>query len=190
MKQITILLIVLIASIFSAKAQVDSSTVLQSGDQPTIEYTDTPSADYSPEKYNNSKSDFNWPDFGENTAMLIPIIAIICVFGLPAVIVFLAFYFKYKNRKAKYKLAEQALAAGQPIPADFFKNQTEKSMLNKGINNAFTGLGLFIFFWASTGEFGIGCIGLFILFTGLGQIVIHYTQENKKNNRNNGSAGE
>ena len=33
--------------------------------------------------------------------------------------------------------------------------------------------------WAITGEFGLGCIGLLIMFTGFGQVVIYYTQQHK-----------
>ena len=53
--------------------------------------------------------------------VLIPIIAIIAVFGFPVFILFIIFFFRYKNRKARYRLVEQALAAGQPLPEDFLK---------------------------------------------------------------------
>jgi hypothetical protein len=41
------------------------------------------------------------------------------------------------------------------------------------------GIGLFIFLWAITGEFGLGCIGLLVMFTGFGQLVIFYSQQKK-----------
>ena len=41
--------------------------------------------------------------------VLIPIIAIIAVFGFPVFILFIIFFFRYKNRKARYRLVEQAL---------------------------------------------------------------------------------
>lgn len=43
----------------------------------------------------------------------------------------------------------------------------------------FVGIGLFIFLWAITDEFGLGCIGLLIMFTGFGQLVIYYTQQDR-----------
>ena len=43
----------------------------------------------------------------------------------------------------------------------------------------FVGIGLFIFLWAITGEFGLGCIGLLVMFTGFGQLVIFYSQQKK-----------
>ncbi|NDV82434.1 DUF6249 domain-containing protein [Bacteroides sp. 51] len=182
MKRITLLLIAIIACLITVAAQVDTSAVQQSVTDTQIEYTDTPDTNHSGEKSRTRSSDF-FSDFSMDSAMAIPIIAIVCTFGMPVLIVFIAFYFKYKNRRAKYKLAEQALAAGQPIPEDFFKTKAESGTLQKGITNTFTGVGLFIFLWAITGEFSIGCIGLLIMFMGLGQIVIHYTQDNKKNNK-------
>ena len=41
------------------------------------------------------------------------------------------------------------------------------------------GIGLFIFLWAITEEFGLGCIGLLVMFTGFGQLVIYYTQQDR-----------
>lgn len=100
-------------------------------------------------------------------------------------IVFTVFFFNYKNRKAKYRLAEQALSSGQQLPEDFFKNaEKTEDIRTKGIKNIFIGIGLFIFLWAITENFGVGCVGLLIMFTGFGQLVIYYTQDsNKKNNR-------
>ena len=144
----------------------------------TAEYTDTPDT-----SSNNATMSFD-DDFpfqtngkGWEAALLIPIIAIVMGIGLPMFIVFIAFYFRYKNKKAQYRLVEQALAAGQPIPESMFKQNLDSDIRVKGIKNTFLGLGLFIFLWALTDEFGLGCIGLLIMFTGLGQLVIHYTQE-------------
>lgn len=109
----------------------------------------------------------------------IAVTAIVFVFGFPIIVIFIIFFFRYKNRKAKYRLVEQALASGQPLPENFFKEVGTSDIRNKGIQNIFVGIGLFIFLWAITGEFGLGCIGLLIMFTGFGQVVIHYTQQKK-----------
>ena len=127
-------------------------------------------------------SDFNWGDWdmGKNAVgAIVAVTAIVFVFGFPLIVIFIIFFFRYKNRKAKYRLVEQALASGQPLPEDFLKKADIEDTRTKGIKNAFTGIGLFIFLWALTGEFGLGCIGLLIMFTGLGQLVIHYTQQKK-----------
>lgn len=107
---------------------------------------------------------------------IVPIVAIIFVFGLPAMLIFIIFYFRYKNRKARYRLAEQALASGQQLPPEFFESMEKHDLRSRGIKNIFLGLGLFIFLWALTDEFGLGCIGLLIMFTGFGQLVTYYTR--------------
>lgn len=137
-------------------------------------------------KHDSNNSGWNW-GFGldgNTSETIISVTAIIFIFGLPLLIVFTVFFFNYKNRKAKYRLAEQALASGQPLPEDFFKNAEKGGDIrSKGINNVFIGIGLFIFLWSITGNFGVGCVGLLIMFTGFGQLVIYYTQESKKNDK-------
>lgn len=110
--------------------------------------------------------------------MIVALAAIIFIFGMPVFIIWIIFYFRYKNRKAKYRLAEQALASGQPLPADFFKNvNLDKGDLRvRGIKNTCLGLGLFLFLWALTDLLGIGLIGMIIMLNGIGQLLIYYTQ--------------
>lgn len=110
---------------------------------------------------------------------LISIMGIIFGCGLPMVIIFIIFYYRNKNRKAKYRLAEQILASGQQLPPNFFNDLGVKDLRTRGISNAFLGLGLFIFLWALSDEFSMACIGLLILCIGLGQIVTYYTRERK-----------
>jgi len=187
MKRITLLFIAIIACLVTTAAQADTSAIQPSVTDTQIEYTDTPaSTTQSPKKQTNS-DDFFSSDFGFSSATTISVVAIVCVFGLPVIIVFIAFYFRYKNKRAKYKLAEQALAAGQPIPEDFFKGKTDSGTLQKGITNIFTGIGLFIFLWAITTQFSIGCIGLLIMFMGFGQVVIHYSSEKKEGTKKPGN---
>ena len=157
----------------------------------------------APEKWrthHSSGMDWNGFDLGSKTSeTVIAVTAIVFVFGLPLLIIFVVFFFRYKNRKAKYRLAEQALASGQHIqrpakrhmsglthpasgqqlPENFFKEAAATDIRSKGINNIFVGIGLFIFLWAITGEFGLGCIGLLVMFTGFGQLVIFYSQQKK-----------
>ncbi|MCD7900014.1 MAG: DUF6249 domain-containing protein [Bacteroides sp.] len=139
------------------------------------------------EKSSNSDfSDFPF-DLGSMAkgGIVISLISIILIFGLPFFVIFIAFYFRYKNRKAKYQLIEKALESGQPLPENLvIDGPTNKDLQGKGIKNAFTGLGLFIFLWAITGNFGVGSIGLLVLFTGVGQIFIARSQDsdNKKKN--------
>jgi len=130
--------------------------------------------------HHSSGMDWDGFDLGSHTSeTVIAVTAIVFAFGLPLLIIFVIFFFRYKNRKAKYRLAEQALASGQQLPENFFREAAATDIRSKGINNIFVGIGLFIFFWAITGEFGIGCIGLLIMFTGFGQLVIFYSQQKK-----------
>lgn len=128
------------------------------------------------------ESDDNALPFGNLSDMisggiLFSIIAIVAVFGLPVFILFVIFFFRYKNRKARYRLAEQAIAAGQPLPENFIRKNRPADQRSQGIKNTFTGIGLFIFLWAITGEFGIGAIGLLIMFMGIGQWIIGSKQQ-------------
>ena len=52
--------------------------------------------------------------------ILISIIAIVAVFGLPVFILFVIFFFRYKNRKARYRLAEHPAPAPSGDEEDAF----------------------------------------------------------------------
>ena len=112
--------------------------------------------------------------------MEVAIIGILCVFLAPALILIFYLYFRYKNRKAAYRVAEQAIAAGRPLPEDFIQEAKRKpgsNSLSQGINSICIGIGLFIFLWALTHEFGLGCIGLLIMFMGFGKVILYYLQQ-------------
>lgn len=61
--------------------------------------------------FDSDDSDFPFHNVSAGGGILVAIIAIIAVFGFPVFILFVIFFFRYKNRKARYRLAEQALAA-------------------------------------------------------------------------------
>lgn len=166
------LLFTCIALSLSLSAQKDSTLVTEWEDK--IEETvESNSEDY----HHNRQFPFDFNFDGNAGAFVIVTMGI--MFGIPVVIVFIAFFFQYRNRKARYRLAEQALAAGQPIPEEFIKNREESDTLAKGIKNIFVGLGLFIFLWSMVG-FSIGTIGLLVMFTGFAQVIIYYATNGKK----------
>lgn len=151
-----------------------------------MNYNSSTDNDTSEDTEHHYSNGFTWPglNMGENTSeTIIAVTAIVFVFGLPLFIIFIVFFFRYKNRKAKYRLAEQALANGQQLPENFFEKTNHEDTHSKGVKNIFTGIGLFIFLWAITGEFGLGCIGLLVMFTGFGQLVIYYSQQKKKDEK-------
>lgn len=117
-------------------------------------------------------------DFVNLDAMreIVPLAAVIAVFGTPLLIVLAVLIFRHWNRRAKYRLIEQALAAGQPLPQGFFEQAGVSDIRTKGIRNIFLGIGLCIFLWALTEQFSVASIGLLFFFTGCGQVVIYYAQ--------------
>ena len=116
-------------------------------------------------------------EWGENIIGITTlfVLGMFLFFITPIVLIILIFYFRNKNRKQRYLLMQQALAAGQPLPKKVFKEVALPDNRVKGIKNIALGLGLALFLWMLTGEFSIGCIGLLILCIGVGQVVIHYT---------------
>lgn len=177
MKRICIALTLLITSLTLSLAQETNIILQDSANESKIEYTDTPDVSSNTHKHH---SDQTFQEVFGDSGSVIAITGLIAIFGVPVLIIFIVAYFNYKSRISKYKLVEKAIASGQPLPEEFLKAKTDPNILHKGIRNVCTGLGLFIFLWALTHEFGLGCIGLLIMFTGFGQIVIHYTQ-NKEN---------
>ena len=121
---------------------------------------------------------------GMNMEDAMGFLAISLAFGLPMFIVFMVLWFGYKSKKAKYKLASQALENGQAIPKELFQEQSRseanKDILSKGIKNAFLGIGMAIMLWCFTEDQGVTSVGILILCIGLGQIVIAIATRDKK----------
>lgn len=141
---------------------------------------DSAAQDYSDE-LKSVKGEFHGIPFNDSEELLIPIFGIVFGCSVPVLIVFFIFWYRHKDKQAQYRLAEKALENGKEIPEGLFKEVHETTNLYaKGVKNAFLGLGLGIFLWALTGNFGLGCIGFMIMFMGIGQIVIHYTQNKQK----------
>lgn len=124
----------------------------------------------------------NWIDRNGGET-LVALTAIVFSLGMPLLIVIAVLYFRHKNRKAQYRLVEQALAAGQPLPEDFFRRTDTTDIHAKGIKNICTGAGLCLFLWFLTGKFNVASIGLLIMFTGFGQLIIYYTRPRKKDDQ-------
>lgn len=120
----------------------------------------------------------------ESTAATLVIIFLIIICGLPLFIVIITLWFSYKNKQAKYKLAAEALAAGQSIPKELFsESDPSQKILSKGIKNLFLGIGLGVFLWVMTGQAGLAAIGFLIFCMGLGQVLIAYTTRRKKEDK-------
>ena len=100
----------------------------------------------------------------------------------PLVILGLLFYFIYKNRKQKMRLAEEAMKHGQPIPDQLFNEQkalpaTSDDLRAKGIRQTCLGVGLMIFLGNTAGTVGFG-IGALVTAIGIGNLIIARSNNN------------
>ena len=130
------------------------------------------------------KAELHGLPFEDSAGLLIPLAAIIFGCAVPVLIIFFIFWYRHKDKQAQFRLAEKALENGKDIPEGLFKEAQEPTNIYaRGVKNSFLGLGLGIFLWALTGEFGLGCIGFMVMLMGIGQIVIHYTQKPSDKNK-------
>lgn len=126
-----------------------------------------------------SSDDFT-SDLSEEGIVAIAAIFICC--GLPLFIVFFILWFRYKNKQARYKLASEALAAGQAIPHELLEgsDSQDQKVLVKGIKNICLGFGLGVFLWFLTEDEGITAIGFLVFCMGVGQVLIAYATRPKQ----------
>ncbi|MEG1563576.1 MAG: DUF6249 domain-containing protein [Bacteroides sp.] len=183
MKRILIAWIIAITSctVAFAQSQTVSSADTANDSATVLSFTDTPDdslrVDNDADDSNQVNSFVNSLDGANMTGVLsIVTVVLVLTFGFPIFIIFIAFYFRYRNRKARYKLIEQALAAGQPLPESLFKDNHDNDTRAKGIKNICLGFGLFIFLWTMTDSFGIGAIGLLLMCIGLGEWLVAKNQ--------------
>ena len=96
----------------------------------------------------------------------------------PVLVLAVLFFFIYKNRKQKMKLAEMAMKQGQPIPDQLLveHKETDDEVWQKGIRQTFLGVGLLIFFGYLGSNLGIG-IGILVTAIGLGKLAIVKTRK-------------
>lgn len=121
-----------------------------------------------------AKNSSGWISSSLDKKTLITIFGITGVFGMPVAIVLLIFYFRHKNLKVKCEIAVKALEMGKEVPENLFNPAKENgNILKKGISNIFLGIGLGIFLWATTDNFGTACAGFLIMYIGIGQVIIH-----------------
>lgn len=126
--------------------------------------------------YYSSGIDLSDFDISES---IIAFLAILLIFGSPLLILIAVLYFRYRNRRAKYKLIEKAIACGHPLPVEYIEEIQPKDARTRGIKNICLGIGLSIFLQALLDNFALSSIGLLIMFTGIGQLLIHYTAPKK-----------
>ena len=96
----------------------------------------------------------------------------------PVLILAVLFFFIYKNRKQKIKLAEMAMKQGQPIPDELLTEpkNTDDDLWQKGLRQTFLGVGLLAFFGYVGSTVGVG-IGILVTVIGLGKLAIVKTSK-------------
>lgn len=112
------------------------------------------------------------------------LLAIIGIFILPVValilIIFLIFYFRHRNKVARYEVMKQAIASGKPLPPEIMDSETaapdpstgrDDALWRKGVRQFFLGAGLALFL-----GFFLDCmfasIGLLVMCIGAGRILV------------------
>jgi hypothetical protein len=100
------------------------------------------------------------------------VVIFVLLFLSPIALLALLFYFIYKNRRQKMKLAQMAMQQGQPIPQQLLDDQANDvtDEYQKGLRQCFVGVGLMIFLYYAAGTVGLG-IGALVFCIGLGKVV-------------------
>ncbi len=101
----------------------------------------------------------------------------------PFILVAFILYMAIRRHNDKVRLAEKAMASGQPIPEAATPKPTEEdeALWRKGIKNAAVGVGLALMFWIMGAE-SLAGIGLLVLCCGVGQMIMARTSASKKSN--------
>ena len=107
---------------------------------------------------------------------VVAITGTVLVFMVPFAVIFCWFYFRSKNKRAKYALIEKMMTSGQPGAAELYRNIIEgdrrqsRNLLLHGIRMAFVGIGLTAFFTVCMGK-EMGSIGILVFFIGIGEAI-------------------
>ncbi|HSX85687.1 MAG TPA: DUF6249 domain-containing protein [Cellvibrio sp.] len=119
---------------------------------------------------------------GFHPALLIPIFAVLFIFGGPVIllILILVFFFGAKRRRQQdiNMNIDKLLAAGRDIPVELLRGDEPKhdgpvGSRDKGIRNIFLGTGWLVFLTIMVG-FNIGSAGFIWIALGASQVVIWY----------------
>lgn len=114
-----------------------------------------------------------------NGGMFVAVVAILMVFGAPAVATVLLVYFLLRYRERRQKLhtetIQRFLDAGKDVPEDLLQPKTQESTaaqhLHQGILLLGFGLGLFVFLLLVAG-FAISSLGFIFITIGVAKIII------------------
>lgn len=112
---------------------------------------------------------------------LLPLLAVLMVFGMPIVIVLAVLRFRAQRQKSINDMVLKLADKGQPIPPELFlePGRKRKSDVSSGLSLVGAGLGLMGFFWFAGAESAIG-IGFIPLMIGVGQLIAWKIEQTRK----------
>ena len=126
------------------------------------------------------ESNFDAEDF--SVALLIPILAIIFIFGGPIFLLCFLMVMHYRSKARRQQdinmNIDKLLSNGRDIPVELLRGDepraaVDSSDLASGVRHLFLGIGLLIFLTALLG-FEIGAVGFILIALGCSRIVIWY----------------
>lgn len=119
---------------------------------------------------------------GLGNASIIPIVALLLIFGGPLFIIALIIYLIFRNRREKYKMAQEALRQGKDLPPSMTPaapRAYDGDLWAKGIKDTALGLGLTLLFLCIFGWGIMTGVGLLVTCIGIGKLVIVKTTPRK-----------
>ena len=99
--------------------------------------------------------------------ILLVFIILLCIFGLPLILLFVLFYLIFRRRKSDANVSTRQATDAQDT------SKPDRTLFNKGVKNICLGIGLAIFFGLWMGDFGVG-IGILIICIGIGELIVDY----------------
>lgn len=112
---------------------------------------------------------------------LLPLLAVLMVFGMPIVIVLAVLRYRAQRQKSINDMVLKLADKGQPIPPELFlaPGRKRKSDVSSGLSLVGAGLGLMGFFWFAGADPAIG-IGFIPLMIGVGQLIAWKIEQGRK----------
>ncbi|MFA0810072.1 DUF6249 domain-containing protein [Microbulbifer epialgicus] len=111
----------------------------------------------------------------------LPVLALLCVFGMPVLIVWLVTHNSYRKKQLVVENINRMVAEGRDVPPemlDMLEGNSPRNPADRGITLIAVGAAVFIWLTALTG-FGVGSLGLIPLFIGLARF-INWKLDNKQ----------
>ncbi|MEO6873073.1 MAG: DUF6249 domain-containing protein [Chthoniobacterales bacterium] len=152
----------------------------------TVSSSSTPSADDEIDnmienkikRHFNFTSDRHHSDSGEDSTWLaVPIVLIVfmAIFGMPVLIVAVILYFSFSKNRSMHKTVRMMVEKGQPVPEALLNPPPvvrQRSDLRRGVKWALVGLGVMIFFGATSGwDGGAWSLGIIPFMIGIGYLI-------------------